>query len=85
MTLLHSAAATKSKKSVLGASQFKCSLCSSHDDDDDEEEEEDRVDLFVLFSSCRHLPVGHFFASSSPLSATKLGIEIRMISCWVAP
>ena len=40
MTLLHSAAATKSKKSVLGASQFKCSLCSSHDDDDDEEEEE---------------------------------------------
>ena len=40
MTLLHSAAATKSKKSVLGASQFKCSLCSSHDDDDEEEEEE---------------------------------------------
>ena len=58
------------------------------DDDDDEEEEmeEDRVDLFVLFSSCRHLPVGYFFASSSSLSATKLGIEtIRMISCWVAP
>ena len=53
------------------------------DDDDDEEEEEmeeDRVDLFVLFSSCRHLPVGHFFASSSPLSATKLGIvTIRTI------
>ena len=39
MTLLHSAAATKSKKSVLGASQFKCSLCNSHHDDDDEEEE----------------------------------------------
>ena len=59
----------------------------AHDDgdDDDEEEEENRVDLFVLFSSCRHLPVGHFFAISSPLSATKLGIEIRMISCWVVP
>ena len=39
MTLVHSAAATKSKKSVLGASQFKCSLCNSHHDDDDEEEE----------------------------------------------
>ena len=39
MTLLHSAAATKSKKSVLGASQFKCSPCNSHHDDDDEEEE----------------------------------------------
>ena len=36
---MHSAAATKSKKSVLGASQFKCSLCNSHHDDDDEEEE----------------------------------------------
>ena len=55
------------------------------DDDDDEQEVEDKVDLFVLFSSCRHLPVGHFFAISSSLSATKLGIEIRMISCWVAP
>ena len=41
MTLLHSAATTKSKKSVLGASQFKCSLCNSRDDDDDEEEEEE--------------------------------------------
>ena len=42
---------------------------NAHDDDDEEEvEEEDRVDLFVLFSSCCHLPVGHFFASSSPLS-----------------
>ena len=42
--------------------------------------EEDRGDLFVLFSSCRHLPVGHFFASSSSLSATKLGIvTIRTI------
>ena len=47
MTLLHSAAATKSKKSVLGAPQFKCSLCNFHhdddddDDDDDEEEEEE--------------------------------------------
>ena len=52
----------------------------------EEEEEEDRVDLFVLFSSCRHLPVGQFFAISSSLSATKLGIlTIRMISCWVAP
>ena len=61
---------------------------NAHDDDDDEEEEveEDRVDLFVLFSSCRHLPVGHFFASSSSLSATKLGIvTIRRISCWVVP
>ena len=57
---------------------------NAHNDDDDEEEEveEDRVDLFVLFSSCRHLPVGHFFASSSSLSATKLGIlTIRMITC----
>ena len=49
MTLLHSAAATKSKKSVLGASQFKCSLCSSHDDvdddgDDDDDEEEEGED-----------------------------------------
>ena len=59
---------------------------NAHDDDDDEEVEEDRVDLFVLFSSCRDLPVGQFSASSSSLSATKLGIEtIRMISCWVAP
>ena len=48
MTLLHSAATTKGKKSVLSASQFKCSLCYSHDDDDeddgdddDEEEEEE--------------------------------------------
>ena len=38
------------------------------DDDDDEQEVEDKVDLFVLFSSCRHLPVGHFFAISSSLS-----------------
>ena len=52
------------------------------DDAEEEEVEEDRVDLFVLFSSCRHLPVGHFFASSSSLSATKLGIlTIRMITC----
>ena len=64
MTLLHSAATTKSKKSVLGAPEFKCSLCNSHDDDDDddddddeeEEEEEDEDDkneqfrTFMLFS-----------------------------------
>ena len=41
VTLLHSAATTKSKKSVLGAPEFKCSLCYSHDDDDDEEEEDE--------------------------------------------
>ena len=41
VTLLHSAATTKSKKSVLGASQFKCSLCYSHDDDDDDDDEEE--------------------------------------------
>ena len=43
---------------------------NAHGDDDDDEEEvkEDKVDLFVLFSSCRHLPVGHFFAISSSLS-----------------
>ena len=44
VTLLHSAATTKSKKSVLGAPEFKCSLCYSHDDDDDEEEEEEGED-----------------------------------------
>ena len=44
MTLLHSAAATKSKKSVLGASQFKCSLCNSHDDEEEEEENEEGED-----------------------------------------
>lgn len=44
MTLVHSAAATKSKKSVLGASQFKCSLCNSHDDEEEEEENEEGED-----------------------------------------
>ena len=41
---MHSAAATKSKKSVLGASQFKCSLCNSHDDEEEEEENEEGED-----------------------------------------
>ena len=41
VTLLHSAATTKSKKSVLGAPEFKCSLCYSHHDDDEEDEEEE--------------------------------------------
>ena len=41
VTLLHSAATTKSKKSVLGATEFECSLCNSHDDDDDDEDEDD--------------------------------------------
>ena len=41
MTLLHSAAATKSKKSVLGAPQFKCSLCNFHHDDDDDDDDDD--------------------------------------------
>ena len=44
VTLLHSAATTKSKKSVLGAPEFKCSLCYSHDDDDDDDEEEEEED-----------------------------------------
>ena len=47
VTLLHSAATTKGKKSVLGAPEFKCSLCYSHDDDDDDdkvEEEESKDD-----------------------------------------
>ena len=41
---MHSAAATKSKKSVLGASQFKCSLCNSHDEEEEEEENEEGED-----------------------------------------
>ena len=44
VTLLHSAATTKSKKSVLGAPEFKRSLCNSHDDDDEEEEDEEGED-----------------------------------------